>query len=285
MRLFITGINGFLAREICKVFLWGGYEVFGSQRLNSDRSNHLILDENIHNINDGVSVDPKIFNGIDVIIHAAHDFKRGSYYLNVNNTKKVAIAALMGGVRQQIFISSYSTGSFYNTEYSKTKMTLEVFFKSIDGVVVRPGLIIGSGGMFHKLSKMVKILPIVPLLDEGEGDLAMVSIYDLVETIKKMIVVSSSSGAYNLFDPKLISLRDLVDEIQFKKMRKKPTVSISSEKLIIILRAIEKLGIQLPITTENIKSLCDGRLNNHMSHLGNFIVGMPTTKEAIRAFS
>ena len=157
MNLFITGIHGFLGSAMAEHFRRRGHTVTGSARNSS---------EGVVALRIGEPFDPAVFRGSDVVIHAAHDFTAGAKEKNIRGTRAWFEAA--AGARQ-VFFSSYSARPDAASEYGATKYAIEKMFLDAGQAVVRPGLVIGDGGLFAKQRAALRKTPIVPLIAGGSG--------------------------------------------------------------------------------------------------------------------
>ena len=98
--------------------------------------------------------DKNILKGMDTVIHSAHSHTgRDDFNLNIEGTKKWFFASKSSGVKTQIFITSYSAKSRSQSEYGRIKYELEKFFIQEKQPVVRPGLVIGTEGIFSNMVK------------------------------------------------------------------------------------------------------------------------------------
>src|SRR6185437_10369822 len=125
MRIFITGVSGYLGSSLAQYLTAQGHTISGSSRrtpANPDRA--------------------------DIVIHAAHDFTRGAMDRNLELTHAAFASAKKCGVKRQIFLSSYSARADAESEYGQTKYRLEQTFLDAGETVLRLGLVIGNGGLF-----------------------------------------------------------------------------------------------------------------------------------------
>ena len=107
MKVFITGINGFIASHLAQFLSDQGNLVYGSTtKLQTQYSNNHV--RHIYNYNLGDSIDSSLFQDIQTVIYCAHNFEPGSLNKNIQGTIAIAEAAWHQGVQKQIFISSLS---------------------------------------------------------------------------------------------------------------------------------------------------------------------------------
>src|SRR5262245_18175416 len=89
-------------------------------------------------------------DGVDVVIHTAHDFTPSAINTNVKGTLAMEGAAAIAGVERQILISSLSARPDAISEYGRSKLMQEEHFIRNNHTIVRPGTVLGIGGLFGK---------------------------------------------------------------------------------------------------------------------------------------
>lgn len=251
MRVFITGINGFIGRHLAAFLVEEGYVLSGSigkRRL--DPSIKGVAE--VHALPFGSTFDRAILRNIDVLIHCAHDFdpRRGGCV--IEGTRSVAEAARANGTRVQVFMSSLSARPDAIGEYGATKWQLERYFREVGGVIVRPGTVIGDGGIFGRIIWLVKTLPIVPLLDGGRARMYLIGIRDLCRATAALLK-EPVPGEHNFYYPDAVTLRDLMRITCRELHRRRLFVPLPLRLLVQLLGILEKTGIRLPIDSENLK--------------------------------
>ena len=121
MKIFITGISGFLGRELAG-FLWqSGFEIGGCS---SKSERPLELEDcclGYHQHSFGETPKAIWFAGYDAVIHCAIRNESGSRKLNVSSTLQLYSAANEAEVPFQIFVSSLSSRKSSHSEYGATK--------------------------------------------------------------------------------------------------------------------------------------------------------------------
>jgi uncharacterized protein YbjT (DUF2867 family) len=231
VKIFITGIRGFLGSQLEHYWTAAGHTVAGSTRRDHTSS----------------------LRGFDVIVHAAYD-RKGGIHGNVAAAQAVCAAGEHAGVRYQIFISSYAARHESQAVYGRMKYHLETYFLEQDCAVVRPGLVIGNGGMFGRNLKKILHSPVIPLLDGGRDLIPVLAIEDFVQAMD-LLVARRASGAFNLFNRELVPMRKLVETINYAAGRKPLLVNVPLNLALTLLTVIEKLHIPFPAGADNVRSL------------------------------
>ena len=121
MNVFITGLNGFIARHLAAWLSDRGYVVTGTSRSGSERFHAMAWRL-------GDPIESGALAGVDAVIHAAHDFTPGAMDTNVKGTLAMERAAAAAGVRRQILVSSLSARPDAVSEYGRTKLAQEEHF-------------------------------------------------------------------------------------------------------------------------------------------------------------
>jgi nucleoside-diphosphate-sugar epimerase len=282
--VFVTGVTGFVGSQSAVELARRGYRVIGSTNsatgLRSptagvERKWVLHLDE---------TVKPEIFAGVQALVHCAYDLRRDLMQANVAGTERIAQAAADAGVTHQIFISSYSSHNAAVSDYGRTKFVLQERFLAMGQAVVRPGLIVGPGGMFARLYQNINNRPVVPLVGGGGARLPIVGIADFSFALGT-IVERELHGLFNLFNPELITLQDLFAAIRTASRSRTLLLPVPARLLATCLEIMERLGITLPINSGSIRALQDNQHIDDPSDLMQFIPKPLTLAEMVNAAS
>ncbi len=160
MKVAVTGASGYVGSKIAECYRKGGDFVLSLSRRECPGP---WLPWSLSS--DAASLP---FKGIEVLVHAAHDFTaRGTIAnqaLNFQPSLALMKAASAAGVRRIIYISSMSAYEGCKSDYGKVKLRLEHEALSLGASVIRPGLVWGGnpGGVMGALSKVVRRFSIVP---------------------------------------------------------------------------------------------------------------------------
>ena len=183
MRIFITGVGGFLGGALAAHLAARGHEVRGS------RHSEMQL---------GGAFDASVFGGMELVIHCAHDFTSGSRRKNVEGTRAWFDAAAALGARLQVLVSSYSARPDADSEYGRTKFEMEGMFHSGVQTILRPGLVIGDGGLYRKQRAALLRMPVVPVIGDGSQPVAVIHIQHFLDAAT-VVIEGERTGAFNLF--------------------------------------------------------------------------------------
>jgi UDP-glucose 4-epimerase len=218
--------------------------------------------------------------------------KQHAYKVNVEGTKTVLSAALSHGVPRFLFVSTahvYAAHSGLDIDesasvaassyYSFTKVVAEEFVREaseqgMEIVIARPCLIYGPGVRFN-LDRMMHGI------DHGyyfhisgrNPRRSFLSIENAARALAHLAGRSIAAGTYNLADDSSYSLVDFANDLADRMKRPRPlTVPFVMVRAAgSIGSAIQKLGFNLPVSTETIAKLTsDFSLSTHKLEQTNF---------------
>jgi NADH dehydrogenase len=249
----VTGANGFLGRHLCDRFARAGWTVRGLVR---DMTRYPFERPGVElfegDLPDGV--DERAFNGADVVVHCAymsrHTTLAEARRVNEEGSARVLRAARAHGAR---FVFVSSTGAHPNalSYYGRSKLAIEGTLDLERDLIVRPGLILGDGGLFERISSSMAKFGFVPVFDGGRQLIQTVHVEDLCEAIVRA-VERGMVGRYVVAEPEGLELRELFRLMAARLGRKARLVPLPAGPLLLLLRLTEGAGIRLPLTTENV---------------------------------
>ena len=200
----------------------------------------------------GEPFDASVFAGVDAVIHCAHDFTAGARRKNVDGTRAWFEAAAARGARLQALMSSYSARPDADSEYGQTKFEMERIF----GTVLRPGLVMGDGGLYKKQRAALRRLPIIPVIGDGLQPTAVIRIEDFLDAATR-VVEEERTGAFNLFYEEQPSYRELVRAM--KAGQRTVFLPIPAGVALAMARAAEALHLPVPVKPGQIRALMGNR--------------------------
>ena len=136
--------------------------------------------------------------------------------INVEGTRNILRAAEQAGVRRFIYLSSLGA-EIGQSPYHQSKLRAEELVKSFGGewLILRPGNVYGPGDeVVSKLFKMVRTLPVVPVIGDGEQRFQPIWFEDLGAAIARAVDDSMLSGqVLELAGGEITSTADLIERI------------------------------------------------------------------------
>jgi nucleoside-diphosphate-sugar epimerase len=261
MKVFITGIGGFLGSNLARALEARGHQVMGKTA----------------RVRLGEPVDPAVFGDAETIVHCAHDFRPGTLELNVAGSGLLFEAARG---RRRIFVSSHSAREDAAGEYGISKYRIERLYLAAGEIVVRPGLVIGSGGLFGRTLRTVRNLRVIPLVDGGRDAVAMVAIADFSQAMVNLIE-SGADGTYNLFNANRPTMREIVDIVLRLAGRRALVVPVPYALALAATRAAARWKLPVGFSAESLGTLRLNRRPVHESDLRKLVMRETSVEEAI----
>jgi nucleoside-diphosphate-sugar epimerase len=274
MNAFITGLNGFIARHLAAWLSERGYIVTGTSRSGTERFHAIAWCL-------GDPIERTALAGVDTIIHAAHDFTPGAMNANVKGTLAMERAAAAAGIRQQILVSSLSARPDAVSEYGRTKLAQEEHFIHCGHTIVRPGTVLGKGGLFGKMAGMLQRFPVLPLLDGGRTRMPVIGIHDLCRALEAILQLNEAAQ-YNLYYEDMPTLGELLRLLGIILGRKVLFVSVPAALLLPPLSLLRHLRIRTSVDVDNLKGYITTLTPYHPSNL-SVVLPAPSSLQAALA--
>jgi nucleoside-diphosphate-sugar epimerase len=272
MNVFITGLNGFIARHLAAWFSERGYVVTGTSRSGSERFRTMAWRM-------GDPIEGAALARVDVVMHAAHDFTPGAMNTNIRGTLAMERAAAGAGVRRQILVSSLSARPDAVSEYGRTKLALEEYFIRNNHTIVRPGTVLGKGGLFGKIAGMMKSLPVLPLLDGGHARMTVIGVHDLCRALEAILQIHEAKQ-YNLYYEEMPTFGELLRQLGTILNRNVLFVPVPAAFLLLPLSVLRYLRIRPPIDVDNLKGYITNLAPYHPTNLSS-VLARHSTLQAV----
>jgi nucleoside-diphosphate-sugar epimerase len=237
VKIFVTAMGGFLGGALARHLEGRGHEVTGSTR----RLMEL-----------GHPFDSTVFAGRDAVIHCAHDFAPGAQQRNVAGTKAWMEMAAQLGVQTQVYVSSYAARPDAAAEYGRTKYEIERLFLERGYAALRPGLVIGAGGLYERQRATLLRSRVIPMLGNGRQPVAAVSLEEFLAAAA-VVIEEGRSGAFNLFREPMPSYREFVRGVRAGKRTVFVTVPIGLA--LALAGTAERLRLPFPVKPGQIRAL------------------------------
>lgn len=235
VKVIVTGARGFIGKALCKALREKGHDVVEV----SVRAGDLPAIEG------------------DVVFHLAHDHRPEQEQVLVDWYKKLE-AHWRPVIRQQIYISSYSARSDALSAYGRSKYAIEQHFLAQGHAVVRPGLVIGHGGTFGSMLKLLQLSPIIPVPGGNSARVPYISLRHLCSCLTDFPQKES-----NLFAPQLAGLTDLLQAAAHQLGLKRFFAGFPACLALSGLTMAERCGLQLPVTSDNLRGLIGNQAQIH----------------------
>lgn len=248
----ITGATGFLGNELVHHFLKQGDKVIALVRAVPQNKisgvQYILFD-----LTTGKCSQTQI--AADVLIHTAYvavTDSKSSLEDNINGAK--SLLKLFPESTRKIFISSVSADKNSPAVYGKQKAAVEQLFLEEGGTAIRPGLILGNGGMFANMRDYLKKKRNIPVFNGGTQPLQTVFVQDLVAAIDKLIH-ADLRGSYTFCEHEPVHYREFYVEL-CRQLKVTPRfISIPFWVAGCMVSCANIVGITLPINHDNLQGL------------------------------
>lgn len=254
--ILITGASGFIGQALCKSLIESGFTPIALVRDPIKFTKKTGIQAYTCNLPH--ELDPSILSlEYSVIIHAAYDMRfqneQKSLEINVNGTCKL-LETLKKPNTKMVFISSMSAHQNALSTYGKTKFNLESLFNFHTDLIIRPGLVIGNGGLFERMIQSIKKLRLIPIFLKGNQPLHIIHINDLCKAIT-LSIQNQITGELNLGTIEPITLTEFYKMICSQLKIKAIFLPVPFNITLFILKLFEKWNVFLPISSENLLGL------------------------------
>jgi nucleoside-diphosphate-sugar epimerase len=283
--ILITGANGFIGGELVKFFSGKGVKVFALARNNPQG-----LPSNAEYVKFDLKEkfsNEKIFENADQLIHCAYakysDKQKDSDKINIDGTKQLLELSRKHKLKKIIFLSTLSAHPDARSHYGKTKLFMESLFDSNKDLVLKPGLVLGNGGLYRTIEKIISKSKFIPMIGNGKQPVQPISINDLAELIK-LGIEKNISGVFPAAGAAPITMKELYKIISMKSGKKNIFIPMPywCAEFMVILAFI--FHIKLPISKENIIGLKHNKTYDTSVTQEKFGIRFKNFRESIDGF-
>jgi nucleoside-diphosphate-sugar epimerase len=255
----ITGASGLVGRALCTSLASRGYQIRAFLR-RPDASLASTPNITAHTCDLPGRVDAVALRGCDCIIHAAYitRFRSKAEAREVNElgTRRIFEFSRKAGVPRFILVSSTSAHAGAKSYYGQSKHRLEQLLDPGHDLIIRPGLVLASnGGLFGRIARHASAKRwTVPLFARGVQPMQAIHIDDLVEGFR-LAIDQNVAGALTLAFPERLTTREFFSAVAERLDRPPRFVNLPVAPTLYALRLAERIGITLPVSSENVLGL------------------------------
>jgi NADH dehydrogenase len=239
MNLGITGASGFVGGAMARAFADAGWNVVP---LGRRETRHYDLRE---------PVSPGTLSGLDVVLHAAYDPQAD----NLAAAGLLYAAALEAGTRFA-FVSSFAAGPDARSAYGREKYRVEQMLDATRDLIVRPGLVAGSGGLYGAMRRAVLRFGVAPVFGDGMQPVYLVDPRELAGATVAL-VAGGASGTFACAAPEPIAFGALCVAIAEAGGKRALRVCVSTGAALGAISLAERLGLRLPISSESVRGIAN----------------------------
>jgi uncharacterized protein YbjT (DUF2867 family) len=263
-RVFVTGATGFVGRAVVRALRAHGHHVRCLVRPGSHHDLGGI--QPIERVEGDVLVrrglEEKVA-GCDTVLHlvgiireqrrAGITFER----VHTQGTVNVVEAAAAAGARRFLHMSALGTRRDARSRYHQTKWAAEEAVRSspLAWTIFRPSIIYGPGdGFVSLLARMVRWLPVVPVLGRGTEELQPVPVEDVAEGFARAVIRPSTvKETFAVGGPDRVTVPALMDLIAETLGRRRPRKLHAPMPVVRALAALALPGF--PVTSDQLLML------------------------------
>ena len=254
--ILLTGASGFIGVALARAMLARGWRVVGVGRANAPIDDPAFEWRRLDLAADDLPAD--LFTNVDVLIHGAllrPGAAAGAFTSNLRAAANLLDAAIGNGVAEALFISSMAADGDALSQYGQQKYAIERMFLERGFFCVRPGLVIGNGGLFHALATYLAKHAYVPLIDGGRQSLETIYIDDCVEMLVDALQKPLPNGVYAVAAEQPIAYRRLCLLLAQHLSVKPIFVPVPFFIANLGLSVAQMLHVPLPIDRDNLLGL------------------------------
>lgn len=256
--LAVTGATGLLGGRLCDRFVARGWRVRALGR-GAVPDRYRGTDVTWFRCELPDRIDAAALRGVDVLVHSAYATRSvdraQDRRVNLEGTRRLFALAREAGVKRLVFVSSASARPDALSFYGRSKFALEQELDFGRDLAIRPGLILApSGGLFQRMVDSIRRARVVPIVGGGRQILQTVHADDLCLAFERAIA-GGLGGVLIVAEPEGLTLRDFLRLIAARLGQRCLFLPVPVAPTLAALRACEKVGLLLPVSSENLLGL------------------------------
>jgi nucleoside-diphosphate-sugar epimerase len=267
IRIAITGATGYVGSRLCQYFkdLCG----LTIQLTSNPEAANPSLPYEKFSLTDGVRKGFFAENKVDVLVHAAYDFRPKSrkdiWRVNVAGSIALFKQARAEGVERILVISTMSAYEGCRSLYGNAKLEIEAALSDgLDTSCVRPGLIYStpldqSRGMIGSILTQVKSSNILPLIGGGKQELYLTHEEDLGRFCYWLATRPSATVRAKYFitaNPKPYLFREIVELVSITTNRTNvKLISVPWRSVWLGIKSLEAIRVSTKFRSDSVLSL------------------------------
>lgn len=211
MNILLTGITGFIGRNLALALRKAGHRVIGVSR--SASGPDMIRGDFTRDLQPEAWV-PRL-RGVDVVINAVGILREsGSQTFDSVHTRApqaLFAACVQAGVKRVIQISALGADNG-RSGYFRSKHAADEFLASLplDWTIVQPSIVYGEGGTSARLFTMLASLPVIGVPGRGEQRVQPIHVDDVCAAIAALCELAEMRRRIALVGPREMSFKQLL---------------------------------------------------------------------------
>jgi NADH dehydrogenase len=294
MKVFVTGGTGFVGSEVIRQLVAADHEVIALVRPGSE--DKLVKPKQVTLHHGDVNDLNSLIEGMqqcEAVIHLVgiirEDPKRQLTFerLHVDATRNVIQAATVAGARRLIHMSANGARPDSNTAYHDTKWRGEELVRSskLQWTIIRPNLIFGPGGEFvEMLADLIRKLPVVPVVGDGQYRMQPVAVEQVAETYVKALSLDKAAGnSYELGGAASYSYDEILD-LTGQALGQKKVIKLHQPVMLVkpVVSMLEGFS-KFPITSDQLTMMLEGNECDEKLWADDFKIDPTTYADGIGA--
>lgn len=267
--VLVTGGTGVVGQAVVTELARRGYKVRLLSR--NARKDAMQWDSTVDPWPASVSEPQKIAgcaDGVDVVVHVAGIVAESPpevtfTSVNVDGTRNMILEAERARVGRFIYVSSLGADSG-ESDYHKSKLAAENLVRAFHGgwIILRPGNVYGPGDdVVSLLLKMVRTLPVIPVIDGGDDRFQPVWIDDLARAVADCVERTDLHGRIlEIAGTEETSTNDLLDRLAAITNRDPVRVPVPGFLASAATAVADVLGSPLPVNQSQLTMLREGNV-------------------------
>jgi nucleoside-diphosphate-sugar epimerase len=293
MKVIMAGGTGFVGKALVEGLLGAGHQIVllrrpGSKSQPQQNSNIEIATVDLeHPIVSGELKGDAIINLVGIIreypskgitFHKAH----------LLVTKYLINWARETGIKRFLQMSALGVKPNAATRYEQTKYAAESYIKEsgLDWTIFQPSIIIGPGGeLIRLLSNMIKRLPLVPIIGDGQYKVQPVYIGDVVAGYVRALGSRDAIGrTFEIGGPEIMTFDQMIDKIGEAMGRSHVRKFHQPLWMLKPLASIFGRFSWFPVTREQLTMLAEENYALDNTYFEFFGISLKPLEEALRGF-
>lgn len=254
----VSGATGFLGSALCAQLASRGYRVRGLARdMTAIPSKPGRVRWYACRLPEYVDEDA-FADGAEALIHCAFETRfvnpERARAVNVEGSTRLFEAARRQAVGRIAFVSSLSAHEAAISCYGRSKLEVEGLLDPDRDVAIRPGHILGEGGVFWRTARSIRKLPFIPLFFGGHQQVQTVALPDVCEAIR-LTLEKGIVGVVRVAADEGLPLREFYRAVAACMGKKPRFLPLPGGFVLQMLRLAEGLGFSLPLSSDNLLGL------------------------------
>lgn len=264
----ITGASGFVGTELVRHFTNKGWRVIALVRQPAAHKPGPSLSYAVYDISK--PLDKTVLQDIDYIVHTAY-IKQDRQHadaleVNVAGAKRLIEASDTKRLKKRVFISSMSAHKSATSVYALQKLAIEKLFSPKRDVSLRPGLVIGNGGIVKNMAQFMKTKHMVPLVGGGQQPLQIIAVKDLAKAVEQALTLPVR-GTFTVATSQVYTYRQFYEALSKRIHTKVLFVPIPLSLLLAVMWLVNFLHLPVSFTGDNVRGLQNLRASDNRKDL------------------